>query len=87
MAEKNTVPYEELELYRIRHSTSHIITQAVEEMFEPGEAKLAIGPPIANGFYYDFELPRQLSSDRCNLPFAKFVFQEIQVLRHGQHRV
>ncbi|MCH7480922.1 MAG: threonine--tRNA ligase, partial [Chloroflexi bacterium] len=63
MAEKKTVPYEESELYRIRHSTSHIMAQAVAEMFEPGEAKLAIGPPIADGFYYDFELPRQISSD------------------------
>lgn len=63
MAESKEVPYEETELYRIRHSAAHIMAQAVAEMFEPGEAKLAIGPPIANGFYYDFELPRQISSD------------------------
>jgi threonyl-tRNA synthetase len=63
MAEKKEIPYEETELYRIRHSAAHIMAQAVAEMFEPGEAKLAIGPPIANGFYYDFELPRQLSTE------------------------
>lgn len=52
--------YEESVLYRIRHSTAHIMAQAVTEMFEPGEAKFAIGPPIENGFYYDFDLPRAL---------------------------
>ena len=43
-------------LYRMRHSAAHIMAEAVLEMFP--EAKFAIGPPIDNGFYYDFELPR-----------------------------
>ncbi|MDH3944682.1 MAG: threonine--tRNA ligase, partial [Anaerolineae bacterium] len=63
MSEKKDQPYEESELYRIRHSAAHVMAQAVMEMFEPGEAKLAIGPPIADGFYYDFDLPRQLTPD------------------------
>jgi threonyl-tRNA synthetase len=46
-------------LRRIRHSASHIMAQAVRELFP--EAKLAIGPPIENGFYYDMELPRALT--------------------------
>jgi len=50
--------YQDSELYRIRHSTAHIMAQAVLEMFP--EAKYTIGPPIENGFYYDFELPRTL---------------------------
>ena len=41
-----------------RHSLAHILAQAVQDMFP--EAKLAIGPAIDNGFYYDFELPRTL---------------------------
>jgi len=41
-----------------RHSLSHILAQAVLNMFP--EAKLGIGPDIDNGFYYDFELPRTL---------------------------
>ncbi|MBN2096588.1 threonine--tRNA ligase [Candidatus Peregrinibacteria bacterium] len=41
-----------------RHSLSHILAQAVLEMFP--DAKLAIGPDIDNGFYYDFDLPRTL---------------------------
>ncbi len=55
--------YEESELYRIRHSAAHVMAQAVMEMFEPGEAKIAIGPPIENGFYYDFDLPRNLTPE------------------------
>ena len=54
--------YEESELYKIRHSAAHIMAQAVMEMF-PGEARLAIGPPIAEGFYYDFDLPRALTPE------------------------
>ena len=39
------------------------MAQAVTELFEPGEAKVAIGPPIAEGFYYDFDLPRNLTNE------------------------
>jgi threonyl-tRNA synthetase len=42
-------------LFTIRHSTAHVLAQAVLELF-PG-ATFAIGPPIENGFYYDFSLP------------------------------
>ena len=62
MNEKKDERYEDSDLYRIRHSTAHIMAQAVMEMF-PGEAKIAIGPPIAEGFYYDFELPRSLTPE------------------------
>jgi len=48
-------------LYRQRHSAAHIMAEAVLEVFP--EAKYAIGPPIDNGFYYDFELPRPLTPE------------------------
>ncbi|HSB90148.1 MAG TPA: threonine--tRNA ligase [Anaerolineales bacterium] len=54
--------YEDSELYRIRHSAAHVMAQAVMEMF-PGQARIAIGPPIENGFYYDFDLPRPLTPE------------------------
>src|SRR3954469_8244458 len=44
------------QLYRIRHSPAHILAEAMLERFP--EAKIAIGPPIEDGFYYDFDLPR-----------------------------
>ncbi len=59
MAEK--VKYEESRLYRLRHSTSHVMAQAVLEKFPDG--LIAIGPPIENGFYYDFDLPRPLTPE------------------------
>ena len=60
MSEKKEV-YEESELYRIRHSTAHIMAQAVLEQFPDG--KVAIGPAIDDGFYYDFDLPRPLTPE------------------------
>jgi threonyl-tRNA synthetase len=53
--------YEESQLYRIRHSASHIMAQAMLERFP--EAHIAIGPPIEDGFYYDFELPRSITEE------------------------
>ncbi len=44
----------------LRHSTAHVMAQAVSDLF-PG-AKYAIGPAIADGFYYDFELPTASTS-------------------------
>jgi threonyl-tRNA synthetase len=45
----------------MRHSAAHVMAQAVVRLFP--EAKYAIGPPIENGFYYDFDLPRPLTDD------------------------
>ncbi len=51
--------YQDSQLYKIRHSAAHVMAQAVLEKFP--EAKIAIGPPIEDGFYYDFDLPRPLT--------------------------
>jgi threonyl-tRNA synthetase len=53
--------YEESNLYKIRHSAAHVMAEAVLEMFPQG--KIAIGPPIEDGFYYDFDLPRPLTPE------------------------
>jgi threonyl-tRNA synthetase len=53
--------YEDSNLYRLRHSAAHVMAQAVLEMFPQG--KIAIGPAIEDGFYYDFDLPRPLTPD------------------------
>jgi threonyl-tRNA synthetase len=60
MANKKEL-YEESALYRIRHSAAHIMAQAVLEKFPDG--KVAIGPAIEDGFYYDFDLPRPLTPE------------------------
>ena len=45
----------------IRHSTAHVMAQAVQDLFP--EAKLGIGPPITNGFYYDFDVERPFTPE------------------------
>lgn len=52
--QERIVPYEETKLYKMRHSLAHIMAEAVLELYP--DAKIAIGPPIENGFYYDFDL-------------------------------
>ncbi len=52
---------EQKDLDMLRHSTSHVMAEAVLSMFP--EAKLGIGPPIEDGFYYDFDLPRSLTPE------------------------
>ncbi len=61
MPEKQVARYEDSDLYRIRHSSAHVMAQAVLEMFP--QAKYTIGPPVEDGFYYDFELPRSLTPE------------------------
>ncbi|MGZ5214149.1 MAG: threonine--tRNA ligase, partial [Actinomycetota bacterium] len=55
------LPSEDDGLHVLRHSTAHVLAQAVCEL-RPG-TKYAIGPAIVDGFYYDFELAEALSSD------------------------
>ncbi|GAA2437322.1 threonine--tRNA ligase [Streptomyces macrosporus] len=45
----------------LRHSTAHVMAQAVQDLFP--EAKLGIGPPIRDGFYYDFDVPEPFTPD------------------------
>ena len=48
-------------LYALRHSAAHIMAAAVRRLYP--EAKLAIGPPIEDGFYYDLDLPVKLTDE------------------------
>ncbi len=61
MAEVKQERYQDSMLYRIRHSSAHIMAQAVLEKFPGG--KVAIGPAIEDGFYYDFDLPRSVTPE------------------------
>jgi threonyl-tRNA synthetase len=45
----------------LRHSTAHVLAQAVQELYP--EARLGIGPPVENGFYYDFDVPEPFHPD------------------------
>ena len=64
---------EKINIEAARHSLSHVMAMAVIETFP--EAKLAIGPAIDNGFYYDFDLPRSFSPE--DLPKLEKKMREI----------
>lgn len=66
------------QLYRIRHSAAHLLAQAVLERF-PG-ACIAIGPPIEDGFYYDFDLSQ--APTEADLTWLT---QRMQALIRGNH--
>jgi len=62
----------------LRHSTAHVLAQAVQDLFP--EAKLGIGPPIENGFYYDFDVPRPFNPD----DLAKLEKRMQEIVKAGQ---
>ncbi|WP_326794879.1 threonine--tRNA ligase [Streptomyces sp. NBC_01808] len=62
----------------LRHSTAHVMAQAVQELFP--EAKLGIGPPVKDGFYYDFDVPEPFHPD--DLKRVEKKMQEI--VKRGQ---
>jgi threonyl-tRNA synthetase len=62
----------------LRHSTAHVMAQAVQEVFP--DAKLGIGPPIENGFYYDFHVDRPFTPEDL-----KAIEQRMrQIVKQGQ---
>jgi len=67
----------------IRHSASHVLAQAVLQIFP--DAKLGIGPAIEDGFYYDFDLPRTLSEEDLGEIEAKMkaILAEDQVFNYS----
>ncbi len=75
--------YEESYLYRLRHSAAHLMAQALTELY-PG-IKLAIGPPIENGFYYDVEPPVPIRED--DLPRIEKRMKELSKLDQRIERI
>ena len=61
MVQEKQEVYKDSDLYRIRHSLAHVMAEAILELFPT--AKYTIGPPVDNGFYYDFDLPRTLTPE------------------------
>ena len=72
--------YEESQLYKIRHSTAHVMAEAMLERFP--EAHIAIGPPIEDGFYYDFGLPRPITEED-----VQWVEKRMKEIIRGNHDI
>jgi len=64
--------------YILRHSAAHVMAQAVQELFP--QAKLGIGPPVEDGFYYDFDVPTPFGPDDLKAIEARMR----QIIRQGQ---
>jgi threonyl-tRNA synthetase len=64
--------------YILRHSAAHVMAQAVQELFP--QAKLGIGPPVDNGFYYDFDVPAPFTPEDLKAIEARMR----QIVRQGQ---
>ncbi|MCG5445032.1 threonine--tRNA ligase [Micromonospora sp. NIE79] len=62
----------------LRHSTAHVLAQAVQDIFP--EAKLGIGPPIENGFYYDFDVDKPFQPD----DLSKLEKRMQEIIKSGQ---
>ncbi|MFC1992901.1 threonine--tRNA ligase [Chloroflexota bacterium] len=73
MAARNQKASEDDRLETIRHSVSHVMAEAVQSIFP--DARFGIGPAIANGFYYDFDLPRPLTPE--DLPVIEAKMEEV----------
>ncbi|MGD8399972.1 MAG: TGS domain-containing protein, partial [Bacillota bacterium] len=79
----------------LRHSAAHVMAQAVRRLFP--QVKLAIGPAIENGFYYDFDLPETLKPEDleaieaemakiigADLPFERFTMSKAAALEYWE---
>ena len=62
----------------LRHSTAHVLAQAVQDVFP--EAKLGIGPPIENGFYYDFDVDKPFQPE----DLTKLEKRMQEIIKSGQ---
>lgn len=84
-------------LHILRHSTSHVMAQAVKSLF-PG-VRVAIGPPIEDGFYYDFDKPEPFTPEdleriearmreivRANYPFVRMELPREEAIRFFRER-
>ena len=64
--------------YLMRHSAAHVMAQAVQQLFP--QAELGIGPPVDNGFYYDFDVPKPFTPEDLKAVEARMR----QIIKQGQ---
>ena len=68
----------------LRHSASHVLAQAVKRLYGDKKVKIAIGPAIANGFYYDFDVEEPFSTEdlaRIQKEMEKIVKEDLPISR------
>jgi threonyl-tRNA synthetase len=73
------------ELDTIRHSTAHLMAQAIMELFPNEPVQLGIGPTIENGFYYDIDMPTRLTDENLKTiedKMKEIIKRDLPVVRH-----
>ena len=68
-------------LQTIRHSCSHVMAEAIKHLY-PG-VKIAIGPAIDTGFYYDFDFPKDVKFSESDFPAVE---KEMRKILSGNHK-
>jgi threonyl-tRNA synthetase len=77
------------ELDTLRHSTAHLMAQAVMELFPSEVVKLGIGPTIDNGFYYDIDMETRLADEHLKSieeKMKEIIKRDLPVVRHEVSR-
>lgn len=80
-------PNDEESLEVMRHSTAHLLAQAVKRLFDG--VKLGVGPVIEGGFYYDIDSPEPITSDdfpRIEKEMKKIIAENLEIVRHDVSR-
>ena len=78
-----------VELLTFEHSASHLLAQAVKRLYGDKKVKIAIGPAIANGFYYDFDVEEPFSTEdlaRIQKEMEKIVKEDLPISRKEASR-
>ena len=78
---------DEMGLYMLRHSTAHLMAQAVQELYP--DVKVTIGPVIEDGFYYDFDIEKSFSDDdlaKIEKRMHKIRKRNVQIVREELDR-
>lgn len=73
----------------IRHSTAHLMAQAVQELFPKEKVMLGIGPTIENGFYYDIDMQTHLNDDdleKIQNKMNELIDEDLEITRHEVSR-
>ncbi|WP_150284789.1 threonine--tRNA ligase [Rummeliibacillus sp. TYF-LIM-RU47] len=80
-------PNDEESLEVMRHSTAHLLAQAVKRLFDG--VKLGVGPVIEGGFYYDIDSPEPITSEdfpRIEKEMKKIIAENLEIVRHDVSR-
>src|SRR5690606_2206340 len=82
-------PMAKYDLDTIRHSTAHLMAQAIMELFPTEPVQLGIGPTIENGFYYDIDMQTRLTEEhlaQIEDKMKEIIKRDLPVVRHEVSR-